>query len=69
MQDKWDISRKNDRAVQIKHELVQLFNEQAAFFRRGGRARHTKFEIAEYETRRERVRALFAELEQLKKAA
>jgi hypothetical protein len=48
---------------------VQLFNEQTEFFRKGGRTKHTKSEIAEYEKRRERVRALFAELEQLRKAA
>jgi hypothetical protein len=69
MRDKWDNSKNNDRAVQIKNELVQVFNEQTEFFRKGGRAKHTKSEIAEYEKRRERVRALFAELEHLRKAA
>jgi hypothetical protein len=62
-------SRQGDRAVEIRNELVQLFNEQTEFFRKGGRTKHTKSEIAEYEKRRERVRALFAELEQLRKAA
>jgi hypothetical protein len=69
MRDKWDNSKKNDRAARIKNELVQLFNEEAEFFRKGGQAKHTKSEIAEYEKRRERVRALFAKLEQLRKAA
>jgi hypothetical protein len=68
MRDKWEIARKNDRAFQIKNELVQLLNEQTEFFRKGGRMEHTKSEIADYEKRCERVRALFAELEQVKKS-
>jgi hypothetical protein len=36
MQDKWDNSKTNDRALQIKHELVQLFNEQTEFLERAG---------------------------------
>jgi hypothetical protein len=67
MSDKWNA---NDRAVQIKNELVQLYNEQTAFYGKdGGRSNHTKSEIAEFEKRRERVRELFAELEQLRNVA
>ena len=69
MQDKWDNSKTNDRAVQIKHELVQLFNEQTEFFRKDGRTKHTKSEVAEYEKRRERIRGLFAELSEMRKVA
>jgi hypothetical protein len=64
-----NIARKNGHAFQIKNELVQLFNEQTEFFRKGGRTKHTKSETVEYEKKLERVRALFAELEQLRKAA
>ena len=67
--DKWDISRRKDQSVQIKDELMHLFNLQAEFFRKGSRSQHTKTEIAEYEKRRERARALFAELDRLRKAA
>jgi uncharacterized protein YdcH (DUF465 family) len=67
--DKWDISRQKDQSVQIKDELMQLFNLQAEFFRKGSRSQHTKTEIAEYEKRRERARSLFAELDRLRKAA
>ena len=62
-------SRQADRAVEIRDELVRLYNEQTEFYRKGGEAKHTKSAITEYEKRRERVRALFAELEQLRKAA
>jgi len=55
---------RNDRAAQIKNELVQLYNKQTEFYRKGGLSRHTKDEIAEFEKRRERVRALFREVEQ-----
>jgi len=64
--DKWNASTENDRAVQIKNELVQLYNEQTEFYRKGGRLKQTNSEIAEFEKRRERVRALFAELEQVR---
>jgi len=69
MSDKWKASRENDRAVQIKNELVQLYNEQTEFYRKGGRPKHTSSEIAEFEKRRERVRALFAELEHVRSVA
>ena len=54
---------------QIKHELARLFNEQTEFFRRGARAKHTDAEVAEYEKRRQLVRELFAELDELREAA
>jgi hypothetical protein len=54
----------NDRSTQIKKELVELFNAQTLFYRKGGASKHTQGEIAEFEKRRERVRALFAELKQ-----
>jgi cell shape-determining protein MreC len=60
------------RKDQIKSELGRLFNEQAAFFKKGNRAAHNNTEnnteIAEYEKRRERIRELFAELDELSKA-
>jgi len=62
--DDSDLPGLSSRRDAIKNELAKLFNEQAAFYRKGGRARSTKDEIAEFEKRRERVRALFKELEQ-----
>ena len=59
-----DLSGLSGRRDQIKNELAKLFHEQAEFYRKGGRSRHTKDDIAEFEKRRERVRALFRELEQ-----
>lgn len=53
-------SRQHGRAAEIKTELVQ----QAEFYRKGGRSKHTMAEIAEHEKRRERVRKLFEEPEQ-----
>jgi hypothetical protein len=67
MSDKWNASTQNDRAVQIKNELVQLYNEQTVFYGKGGQSKHTKSEIAEFEKRRERVRERFVELEELRK--
>ena len=62
-------SRQHGRAAEIKNELVQLYNEQAEFYRKGGRSKYTMAEIAEHEKRRERVRKLFEELEQTRDAA
>ena len=62
-------SRQADSAVEIRNELVRLYYEQTEFYRSGGEAKHTKSAITEYEKRREQVRALFAELEQLRTAA
>jgi len=64
-----DILTRSDRLSHISNELLQLFNQQTEFFRKGGRAKQTQAAIAEYETRRERIRGLFAELEQLRNAA
>jgi hypothetical protein len=54
-------------ALHFRNELVRLYNEQTEFYKEGGESKHTKSAITEYEKRRERVRALFAELEQLRK--
>jgi len=62
------ISGRNDEVSQIKNELALPFNEQTEFFRKGARAKHTETELAEYEKRRERIRGLFAELDELRKA-
>lgn len=51
---------------QIKEELTQLFNQQTEFYRRGGRTKLSASEIAQFDKRRQRIRALFAELEQWK---
>ena len=64
-----DILTRGDRLPHISNELLQLFNQQTEFFRKGGRAKQTQTAIAEYETRRERIRGLFAELDELRKAA
>ena len=65
MSDKEDISR---RSSQIREELVRLFFEQTEFYRDGARTKHTETELAECEKRRVRIRGLFAELDELRKA-
>jgi len=62
----WDTSKQRNRAAEIKNELVDLYNQQANFYRKGGPSNHTKSEIEEFEKRRTRVRDLFAELERAK---
>jgi len=69
MSNKCDVSGRNHRVSQIKDELGRLFNEQTEFFRRGARAKHTDAEVAEYEKRRQLIRELFAELDELREAA
>ena len=64
-----DILTRSDRLSHISNELLQLFNQQTEFFRKGGRARQPQAAIAEYETRRERIRGLFAEINELRKVA
>jgi len=64
-----DILTRSGRLSHISNELLQLFNQQREFFRKGGRAKQTQAAIAEYETRRERIRGLFAELDELRKVA
>ncbi len=64
-----DILTRSDRLSHISKELLQLFNQQTEFFRKGGRAKQMQAAIAEYETRRERIRGLFAELDELRKVA
>jgi hypothetical protein len=54
---------------EIKSELARLFSEQAAFFQKGRRAKHTEPELADYEKRRARIRDLFAEMDDLRKTA
>ena len=58
----------SERVSQIRNELVRLFTEQTEFFRKGVRGTHTESELAEYDKRRERIRELFAELDELRKA-
>ena len=65
MSHKDGISR---RSSQIREELVHLFFEQTEFYRDGARTKHTEAELAECEKRRERIRELFAELDELRKA-
>jgi len=67
--DERDIPSQSDRISQISNELGRLFNQQTEFFRKGTLAEHTPTELAEYEKRRERIRGLFAELNELRKAA
>jgi hypothetical protein len=69
MTGKWDILGRHDRVSQIKNELTRLFKEQTEFFGKGARAKQMTFEVAAYEKRRDRIRGLFAELDELKKAA
>ncbi len=64
-----DILTRSDRLSHISNELLQLFNQQTEFFRKGGRAKQAQAAIAEYESSRERIRGLFAELDELRKVA
>jgi uncharacterized protein YdeI (YjbR/CyaY-like superfamily) len=64
-----NISGQEGRSLQIRNELVQLFNEQKKFFEKGGLAKATQAETAGYEQRRERIRALFTELGEMRKVA
>ena len=59
----------SERVSQNRNELARLFTEQTDFFRKGVRGKHTESELAEYDKRRERVRRLFGELDELRKAA
>ena len=65
MSDKEGIPR---RSSQIREELVRLFFEQTEFYRDGARTKHTETELDECEKRRVRIRGLFAELDELRKA-
>jgi hypothetical protein len=56
----------SDRRFKISAELARLLAEQTGFFKT---TRHTPEELHKYAKSRDRVRELFAELEQLRKAA
>ena len=58
-----------ERRKQISDELSRLLAEQTEFFKKGTLGSHTSDELFKYEKSRTRVRELFAELEQLRKAA
>jgi hypothetical protein len=68
MSDLWDIPGQGDRVSQMSDELGRLFPQQTEFFRKGARVKHNPNESSAYEKRHERIRALFAELSELKKA-
>jgi hypothetical protein len=65
---KRDTFPRNDRASQIRDELATLYTELTEFYRNGARATHTKVEIVECEKRRQFIRELYAELDELRKA-
>jgi len=67
MSDKEDISRRNDRSSQIRDELARLYIEQTDFYRNAVRTKHTETELAECEMRRQHIRRLFEELDELRK--
>jgi hypothetical protein len=69
MTGKWDFGTTRQGVSQIKNELTRLFKEQTDFFGKSARAKQVTFEVAAYERRRDRIRGLFAELYELKKAA
>jgi hypothetical protein len=54
------------RSTEISNELIRLLNQQTEFL---SKTAPTNEDISEYERWRERTRELFAELEQLRKAA
>jgi hypothetical protein len=57
------------QSVEISNELVQLMAEQTEFFKKGSWAKHAQDELHGHEVLRDRVRELFAELEQSRKPA
>jgi hypothetical protein len=59
----------SQQRLQISNELGRLLAEQTQFFRNGARRGHTPDELREHEESRERVRALFELLEQMRKVA
>jgi hypothetical protein len=61
---KWD-----ERSFQISQELGRLLTKQTEFFKKGAREGHTPDELREYSESQDRVRELFAELEELRKIA
>jgi hypothetical protein len=62
------LPRNDTAACQIRNELARLYTEQTEFYRSGARATHTRVEIAKYEKRRQVIRELYAELDELRKA-
>ncbi len=69
MSEKEHISQRNDRSSQIRDELARLYSEQTDFYREGARSRHTETDLGECEKRRQLIRALFEELDELRKAS
>jgi len=69
MMGKSDISGRHDRVSQIKNDLTRLFKDRRNFLERVlVRSRcHLRWQL--YEKRRDRIRGLFAEPDELKKAA
>ena len=59
----------SERKREIQNELARLYNAQTEFYRKGSRAKNSNHEIAEFEKRREQIRALFKELEHLRNEA
>ena len=59
----------SQQRLQISDELGRLLAQQTQFFRNGARRGHTPDELREYEESRERVRALFELLDQMRKVA
>ena len=56
-----------DRISQIKVELTRLFEEQVEFFRKHSLGGLAPVEHHNYDKRRERIRQLFAELNECEK--
>jgi hypothetical protein len=57
------------QSVEISNELARLMAEQTEFFKKGTWAKHAQDELHGHEVLRDRVRELFAELGQSRKAA
>jgi hypothetical protein len=66
MSHKDDTLSRTGRASHIRNELARLYNEQTEFYRNGARAKHTETEIVECEERRQVIRGLFTELDELR---
>jgi hypothetical protein len=57
------------QSVEISNQLVRFMAEQTEFFKKGAWAKDAQVELHGHEVLRDRIRELFAELEQSRKPA
>jgi outer membrane lipopolysaccharide assembly protein LptE/RlpB len=66
---KWIFHGVTTNRPQIRDELARVYIEQTDFYRNAVRAKHTETELADCEMRRQHIRRLFEELDELRKTA